>query len=178
MAPPSSSQLQIWTCGHPWSSPCRRGRGCGSGPPYQPSDSVGQTGEGRKAFCLFSLFLQERAEVWTPVEAGLTGLEETAGLSPCPAGGSSHSPASGREREGAAPHSPVTFQVGHFPEPRCLLMSWGGRLSALYPSSGPHITLAPRGWPMASRLWLQAHALCQPGLSGQLVYRCQPGASP
>lgn len=42
--------------------------------------------------------------------------------------------------EGAAPHSPVTFQVGHFLEPRCLLMSWGERLSALYPSSGPHIT--------------------------------------
>lgn len=36
-------------------------------------------------------------------------------------------------REGAAPHSPVTFQVGLFPEPRCLLMSWGERLSALYP---------------------------------------------
>lgn len=79
--------------------------------------------------------------------------------------------------EGAAPHSPVTFQVGHFPEPRCLLMSWGERLSALYPSSGPHITSGPRGWPVASRLWLQARALCQPGLSGQLAYRCQPGAS-
>lgn len=46
-------------------------------------------------------------------------------------------------REGAAPHSPATFQVGHFLEPRCLLMSWEERLSALYPGSGPHITRPP-----------------------------------
>lgn len=52
--------------------------------------------EGRPFACF--LFLQESAEVWTPVEARLTGLEETAGLSPCPAGGSSHSRDSGREQ--------------------------------------------------------------------------------
>lgn len=63
-----------------------------------PDPLVSWGGLGRKAFCLFLLFLQESAEVWTPVEARLTGLEETAGLSPCPAGGSSHSRDSGREQ--------------------------------------------------------------------------------
>lgn len=129
-------------------------------------------GLGRKAFCLFSLFLQESAEVWTPVEARLTGLEETAGLSRCPAGGSSHS----GTRGGSSSPQPSHIPGRPFSEPRCLLMSWGERLSALSPLPGPHITTAPRGWPGASRLWLQACALCQPGLLGQLAYRCQPGA--
>lgn len=55
-------------------------------------------GLGRKAFCLFSRFLQESAEVWTPVEAGLTGIRGNSWPEPCPAGGSSHSRDSGRER--------------------------------------------------------------------------------
>ena len=110
---------------------------------------------------MLSLSLRESAGLWTPVEARLTGLEETAGPSPCPVGGSSHSRDSGR---GAAPRGPVTFQVGHFPEPRCLLMSWGERLSALYPRAGPRITSAPRGWPRASSgitwifWWFRGHA--------------------
>lgn len=95
-------------------------------------------GLGRKAFCLFSLFLQGSAEVWTPVEARLTGLEETAGLSRALREGLAFPGL----WEGAAPPSPVTFQVGLFPEPRCLLMSWGERLSALSPGSGPRSTSA------------------------------------
>lgn len=39
----------------------------------------------KEGFWLLSLFfLQEAAEVWTPKEARLTGLEETAGSSPMP----------------------------------------------------------------------------------------------
>lgn len=39
--------------------------------------------------------------------------------------------------EGAAPRSPVTFQVSHFPEPRCLLMSWGESFQPSTPALGP-----------------------------------------
>lgn len=110
-----------------------------------------------------------------PCRGQADGIRGNSWPKPVPCGRECTFPGLG---EGAAPHSPVTFQVGHFSEPRCLLMSWGERLSVLYPSSGPHITSAPRGWPRASRLWLQARALCQPGLSGQLAHCCQPGACP
>lgn len=173
MSPTGPSQLQTWKCGHPWSSPCRRGRGCGSGSQYQHYDSVGQTGK-EGVLLVFTLSPGESRGL-DPCGGRADGIRGNSWPEPVPCGRELAFPCL---REGAAPHSPVTFQVGHFPEHRCLLMSWGGRLSALYPSSGPHITSAPRGWPRASRLWLQARALCQPGLSGQLAYHCQPGASP
>lgn len=94
-------------------------------------------GLGRKAFCLFSLSrgVQRFAPLSRPGWAD--GIRGNSWPEPVPCGRELTFP---WLREGAAPHSPATFQVGHFLEPRCLLMSWGERLSALYPSSGPHIT--------------------------------------
>lgn len=79
-----------------------------------------------------ALLLVWRAEVWTPVVAKLRGLEETAGLNRALREGA-HIPGLGDWGvESSSPH-PVTFQVSHFSEPRCLLMSWGREAFSLLP---------------------------------------------
>ncbi|XP_037684267.1 neuroblastoma suppressor of tumorigenicity 1 isoform X1 [Choloepus didactylus] len=114
MNPKGPSQLQ--TCDSlGFSFPEAEGTGSpGPGPGINPL--IQSPGQRRKTFCLFSLSLSGKStKVWTPVEAGLTGLEETAGSSQCPAG--AHIP---RTREGSSSPQPT-----HIPVSTVLkLISW------------------------------------------------------